>query len=175
MVCVWMSKGRQKHSLLYYLLGAVWVAALVFLDQRIKTLVTEEFSGGKTSQLIPGILGLGYVENRGMAFGLLQNAQVLFVVLTVIILLFLILAYHAVPEKKRFFPLSAALVLITAGAVGNFIDRIRLGYVVDYLRLEFMEFPLFNLADCFLTWTAVATAVLLLFFYKNEDLKQIHL
>ena len=93
MVFVWMSKEKQKHSFLYYFLGLIWVAALVFLDQRVKLLVTEDFSGGKTLQLIPGILGLGYVENRGMAFGLLQNAQLFFIVLTVIILMVLLLAF----------------------------------------------------------------------------------
>ena len=64
---------------------------------------------------------------------------------------------------------------MTAGAIGNFIDRLRLGYVVDYLKLEFISFPVFNLADCFLTWTAVLLALLFIFYYKNEDLDQIRI
>lgn len=170
-----MAKPRQKHALLYYLAGLLWVLLLVLLDQKTKALAAAELKGGQGKPLLPGILSLGYVENRGMAFGMLEGGRVFFIVLTVLIVAVLVLAYHAIPEEKRFWPLSAGVLFIIAGAVGNFIDRLRLGYVIDYLRLDFMDFPLFNLADCFLTWTAVVLALLLLFFYKNEDFKQIHL
>lgn len=170
-----MAKPKQKHAPLYYVAGLLWVLLLVFLDQKSKALAQAHFQGGGTQTLIPGILGLGYVENRGMAFGLLQGGRVLFIALTVLILVVLALAYHAIPEKKRFWPLSLGVLFISAGAIGNFIDRLRLGYVIDFFRLDFMDFPLFNLADCFLTWTAVILALLLVFFYKNEDFKEIHL
>ena len=170
-----MTGIKQKHAWLYYAAGLVWVLLLVLLDQRAKALAAAELQGGPVRVLIPGVLSLGYVENRGMAFGMLQGGRVLFVILTVIILIVLAAAYHAIPEKKRFWPLSLGVLFIMAGALGNFIDRLRLGYVIDYFQLEFMDFPLFNLADCFLTWTAVIIALLVVFFYKNEDLKQIHL
>lgn len=172
-----MSKkiSLPKHSAWYYCLAPLWVAVLVLLDQRLKTFAAEQVKGSAGSSLIPGVLGLEYVENHGMAFGLLQNARIFFIVLTVLVLGVFVLAYLMIPEKKRFFPLSAGLVFMTAGAIGNFIDRLRLGYVIDYLKLEFMSFPVFNLADCFLTWTAVLMAILLVFFYKQEDLDQIHL
>lgn len=170
-----MTGIKQKHAWLYYAAGLVWVLLLVLLDQRAKALAAAELKGGPVRVLIPGVLSLGYVENRGMAFGMLQGGRVFFVVLTVIILIVLAAAYHAIPEKKRFWPLSLGVLFIIAGALGNFIDRLRLGYVIDYFQLEFMDFPLFNLADCFLTWTAVLIALLMVFFYKNEDLKQIHL
>ena len=166
---------RQKHSLLYYLAGLIWTAALVVLDQKIKAYVVAELKDGSGASLLPGFLRLEYVENRGMAFGLLQDARVFFILVTLIVLVFFLLAYHAIPEKKRFVPLSGALVLLSAGALGNFIDRLTLGYVVDYLKLEFVSFPVFNLADCFLTWTCVALVILLLFVYRNQDLEQIHL
>ena len=170
-----MAKSKQKHAFLYYLAGLLWVLLLVFLDQKSKALAQAQLSGGETQTLIPGVLSLGYVENRGMAFGLLQGGRVLFIVITLLILVVLVLAYHAIPEQKRFWPLSLGVLFIIAGAIGNFIDRLRLGYVIDFFRLDFMDFPLFNLADCYLTWTAVLLAILLVFFYKNEDFKQIHL
>lgn len=164
-----------KHSAIYYILAPVWVLVLVLLDQKLKTLAVAQLKGTAGSSLIPGILGLQYVENHGMAFGLLQNARAFFIIVTVLVLIVFCLLYLAIPEKKRFLPISAGLVFMTAGAVGNFIDRLKLGYVVDYLKLEFISFPVFNLADCFLTWTAVLFALLFIFFYKNEDLEQIHL
>ena len=170
-----MAKFRQKHPWIYYLAGLLWVLLLVYLDQKLKCLVEARFKTGGSQPLISGVLSLGYVENRGMAFGFLQGGRVLFIVLTVLILVILALAYHAIPEKKRFWPLSLGVLFISAGAVGNFIDRLRLGYVIDFFRLDFMDFPLFNLADCFLTWTAVILALLLILFYKNEDFKEIHL
>ena len=126
-----------KHSALYLVLAPVWVAALVLLDQRIKTFAVEQVKGTAGSSLIPGVLGLQYVENHGMAFGLLQNARFFFIVVTVLILILFGLLYLSIPEKKRFVPLSAGLVFMTAGAIGNFIDRLKNGYVVDYFKLEF--------------------------------------
>lgn len=155
--------------------GLIWTAALVVLDQKIKAYAVAELKDGSGASLLPGLLRLEYVENRGMAFGLLQNAGLFFIIVTILVLIFFMLAYHAIPEKKRFVPLSGALVLLSAGALGNFIDRLKLGYVVDYLKLEFISFPVFNLADCYLTWTSVALVILLLFVYKNQDLEQIHL
>lgn len=164
-----------KHSVLYFVLAPIWVAALVLLDQKIKQYAVQQLKGTAGSSLIPGVLGLQYVENHGMAFGMLQNAGLFFITVTVMVLIVFCLLYLAIPEKKRFFPISAGLVFMTAGAIGNFIDRLRLGYVVDYLKLEFISFPVFNLADCFLTWTAVLLALLFIFYYKNEDLEQIRI
>ena len=161
-----------KHSALYYVLAPLWVTALVLLDQRIKRFAVAELKGSAGRSLIPGVLGLTYVENRGMAFGLLQNARLFFEIITVLVLLLFAAIYLA---KKRFLPLSAGVTGMAAGAIGNFIDRLRLSYVIDYLNLEFMNFPVFNLADCFLTWTAVLMAILLIFFYRNEELDQIRL
>ena len=168
-------KKNPKHSLIYYAAGLIWIAALVFMDQRLKGQMTASLQGNGSVGLIPGLLRLTYVENRGMAFGMLQNGRIVFIVVTALVLCLLFLLFYAIPEKKRFYPLTAGVILIIAGAIGNFIDRIRMGYVVDYLDLEFMEFPVFNLADCFVTWTAVVMAILLIFAYKEEDLKQIRL
>jgi len=170
-----MAKASGRHPFLYYLAGLIWIVALVLLDQKIKELVVAQLKGASAVSLVPGVLSLQYVENRGMAFGLLQDARIFFIVSTILVAALLLLAYHAIPENKRFRALSVGIVLILAGAIGNFIDRVRLGYVVDYFRLDFISFPVFNLADCYITWTAVIMAILLVFFYKNEDIQQIHL
>lgn len=148
---------------------------LIAADQFTKYLAVQGLKGAAPSVLIPGILGLSYVENRGMSFGLLQGQRTLFILVTVIICLLLIYLYLKIPETKRFNRISVSLLLIFSGAVGNFIDRVRQGYVVDFLELRFMSFPVFNLADCYISWTAVVLALLLLFYYKDEELKEIRL
>ncbi len=170
-----MADAKRKHSLVYYLTAVVWTTALVLLDLKIKELVVEQLKGRSARSLIPGVLSLEYVENRGMAFGMLQDGRIFFIVTTVLVLIALALAYQAIPEKRRFVPLSAGVILIFSGAVGNLIDRVKNGFVVDYLRLDFIRFPVFNLADCYLTWTAAALALLLVFYYKNEDFREIRL
>ena len=165
----------KNHSLKYKLRGILAPLFMIAADQVTKYLAVLKLKGKTPQELIPGVLGLSYVENRGMSFGLLQGQRWLFVVLTVLICLFLIHVYFCIPEKKRFNALSFSILLIFAGAVGNFIDRVRQGYVVDFLELRFISFPVFNVADCFITWTAVILALILLFYYKDEELKEIRL
>ena len=81
--------------------------------------------------------------------------------------------YIRMPKTKLFLPLRKAAVLILAGAIGNFIDRVRYGYVVDFFYFELIDFPIFNVADICVTVPMVAIIVLLLFVYKDEDLNQI--
>ena len=148
---------------------------LIAADQISKALAVRDLKGAGSKTLIPGVLGLSYVENRGMSFGLLQGQRVLFIALTVLICLFLVWVYLRIPETKRFRPLSGCVLFIFAGAFGNFIDRLGQGYVVDFLELKFMSFPVFNVADCYITWTAVVLLFLLLFYYKEDELKEIRL
>ena len=165
----------KNLSLKTILRGILLPLFLIAADQFTKAAAVRSLKGAQPSELVPGVLGLSYVENRGMSFGLLQGQLVLFIVITVLICLFLAYAYLRIPDKKRFAPLSVCLLFIFAGAVGNFIDRARQGYVVDFLELRFMSFPVFNLADCYITWTAVILALLLIFRYKEEELKEIRL
>ena len=165
----------KEHSLKYYLRGILLPLFLIALDQLTKRLAVRDLKGTGGRELIPGLLGFSYVENRGMSFGLLQGQRVLFIVITVLICLLLVWIYLRIPEKKRFRALSLCVLFIFAGAVGNFIDRARQGYVVDFLELRFISFPVFNVADCYITWTAVILALLLALRYKDEELKEIRL
>lgn len=165
----------KKHSAVYLVSAPLMIAVLTVLDQLSKKWAVESLRGTAGKPFIPGILKFSYVENRGMAFGLMQDARTAFIILTVLTLGLLAFAYLYLPEVKKFRPLSLGLVFIFAGAVGNFIDRVKLGYVVDFLELDFMQFPVFNLADCFVTWTAVILVLLLLFRYKESDLQEIGL
>ena len=132
------------------------IFAGVLLDQWTKHLAVVYLKGQEAVSLIPGVLELKYLENRGAAFGILQGGKVIFLIITPIVLLFV---------------LHILLDCIAVGAVGNLIDRIRLDYVVDFVYIRLIDFPIFNVADMFVSIATVAGAVLLLFgrSYRDED------
>ncbi|HBA97904.1 MAG TPA: hypothetical protein DCZ23_07340 [Lachnospiraceae bacterium] len=91
--------------------------------------------------------------------------------MTVVILTAVIAAYIKIPFTKKYLPMGMVLILIVAGATGNMIDRIVQGYVIDFLYFELIDFPIFNIADCYVVIAAVLGAFLIMFYYKDEDLK----
>ena len=136
----------------------------VALDQIVKALVVANIPLGGTAKLIPGIIRLTYVRNSGAAFSMLEGQRGFFLVLTAV---FLVGVVYCVVKKvfpRAYFPLIA---LITGGAIGNLIDRVVHGYVVDMFELEFMDFAVFNVADLFLTFGAAILLIYALFFDKS--------
>lgn len=141
-----------------------WVAVLVAADQVLKFMVSSsvKFSGDIT--LIPQLLDITYVENRGAAFGMLQNQRWFFVAFAVVMISFFIYLIRRKKMTDKMF--LAASVLIIAGGIGNFIDRITLGYVVDYLKLSFFP-PVCNFADYCISIGAAILLIYVLFFHKD--------
>lgn len=144
---------------------------LIFIDQLTKSIVTNHLSNGNKIIVIPEVFEIFYLENRGAAFGILQGQRVLFFVITIIVLLLLVVFLFRLPYQKKYIPLYIVLLLIFSGAIGNFIDRITKGYVVDFLYFKPINFPLFNLADSYITIACFVLLYLLLFHYKEEELK----
>ncbi|MBR3772193.1 MAG: signal peptidase II [Clostridium sp.] len=154
-----------------YIKGFVWAAILILLDQLSKYWATITLKGNQPIVLWKGIFELRYLENRGMAFGLLQNRIGVFLIVTILILGAIIYYYYRVPNTKRMLPLRITMVVLAAGAVGNMIDRIVNNYVIDFLYFKAINFPIFNVADCYVTISFVSLMVLILFYYKEEELK----
>lgn len=152
-----------------YTIGVIAVLLGVALDQYTKHLAISHLQGNPIS-IIEGVFELRYLENRGAAFGLLQNQQLFFLVIGCITLLFIFYLYIRMPHNRRFVLLRVCMISITAGAVGNMIDRIRFRYVVDFLYFELIDFPIFNVADIFATVATFGLVILLLFYYKEEDI-----
>ncbi|MDK2809143.1 MAG: signal peptidase [Clostridiales bacterium] len=142
---------------------------LIFFDQFTKHLAKNKLMGNDGWDLIPGVFKLQYLENRGAAFGMFQNQLLFLIPVTIIIFLGIIYIYGRIPREKRFLPLEYLCIFISAGAIGNFIDRVLNNYVVDFLYFELINFPIFNVADCYVTISAVLLLVLGLFYYKEED------
>lgn len=146
-----------------YAAGALAVAGA---DQLTKLLVVSAIPLHGHRELLPGVLGLTYVRNTGAAFSALQGMRWLFVL---IFLAFTAAVLYEYFRKPMAFSRAERLCIaaIYGGGLGNLIDRVRLGYVVDMLETEFMNFPVFNLADCFITCGCILLMVRLMFFNRK--------
>ena len=140
--------------------GILLILFLVLLDQGTKYLAIRYLRGSSGISLIDNVLNLRYLENRGMAFGLLQN-KILFVA---IIYLFI-----NAPATVYYRPLLYTAAIVFAGAMGNFIDRVFRGYVVDFIYFSLIDFPTFNVADIYVTCGITVMVFLMFFRYKEEN------
>ena len=149
-----------------YILMVLCVLGITAADQWTKYLVVQNIPLYDHVPAIPGLFRLTYVRNTGAAFSMLQNQQWLFLVIFLVLTAAII--YDFFKKSMPFTKLERWLiVLIYAGGLGNMIDRVRLGYVVDMIELEFMHFPVFNVADCFITCGCILLMVHLIFFNKE--------
>ena len=160
----------MKKKFLPSIISIVTVALLIWLDQWTKVLAVRHLKDAPAIELIPGVFELAYVGNRGAAFGMMQNQQTFFLIMTVIVLVGIAWLYIRMPFERRYLPLRACFTAFVAGAIGNLIDRLNFGYVVDFFYFRLIDFPVFNVADCYVTVTVILFAVLLLFCYKEEEL-----
>jgi signal peptidase II len=129
--------------------------------------------GQKDIILIPKVLQLHYLENTGAAFSLLEGKQNIFAVVTPLLLLALIYVLYKMPREKKYLYLDYIIVFLIAGAIGNHIDRVINNYVVDFIFFSLINFPVFNIADCYVTVSVIVLLILVLFYYKDEDFEEI--
>lgn len=158
--------GKPKSVLM----GVIGFIILVLADQWTKKMAVLRLKDQDPIVLIKNVFELYYLENRGAAFGIFQGKRFAFLIITVVILLVLAYCFWNIPYTAKYMSLRCIIVLIGAGAVGNFIDRMSNGYVVDFFYFKLINFPVFNVADIYVTLSAVFLAILLLFKYKEEDL-----
>lgn len=142
---------------------------LVITDQLTKHLAVVRLKNQAAYNLINGILEFNYLENRGAAFGVLQNQKYFFVFVALIFIGVIVFVLIKVPTQKKYYSLNILLVMIAAGAVGNMIDRVRYDYVVDFIYLVCIQFPIFNAADIYVTTATVILVFQILFVYKTND------
>lgn len=158
---------KKKLLLFLDLLG---ICALIALDQYTKYLAVIHLKDKPAYNIINGVLELNYLENKGAAFGMLQNQKAFFIFVAVVTLSVIGYVLFKVPDRKKYGILHLLLSLIAAGAIGNMIDRIRFDYVVDFIYFVLINFPIFNVADIYVTVSTVVLVFLLLFVYKENDL-----
>lgn len=167
-------KNKKLSPLAVYLVCAAAMILLFAADQYTKSLAVQHLKDQPSIELIPGVLELSYLENRGMAFGLLQNQYWLFAVMTILFLLVMAAAFYKLPKTRHFVPLFAVLTVLTAGAIGNFYDRFLHHYVVDFIYVSLINFPVFNVADIYVTVSVAVFLLLYLLYYKDEDFAFLH-
>lgn len=163
----------KSERIKYYVCAVLAVIAGILFDQYTKFLAIEHLKGQQPFVLIKNVFELNYLENRGAAFGMLQNQKGFFIFSLILIIAAVLYLYVKLPLGKRFLPLHICSILIVAGAVGNMIDRLRLGYVVDFFYFKLIDFPIFNVADIFVVVSVILLAILVLFVYKDEEINGI--
>ena len=156
-----MSK-KYVRFLFFCLFAAVIVAA----DQWTKWLVVKKIPLYSHVKAIPGLFYLTYVQNTGAAFSSFDGMQWLFVLVFVVLTVAVIWEYFKKPMPFSCFE-RWCIAAVYGGGLGNMIDRVRLGYVVDMIATDFMKFPVFNVADCFITCGCIAMMVSLVFFNRR--------
>lgn len=143
---------------------------LIGLDQWVKWWIVNDLSLGETKNLIPGVLSLNHIRNTGAAWSMLEGKMWLFAIITIIAII-VIVTLMIKNQRKGSRWLMIGLSLILAGAIGNFIDRVRLGYVVDMFQTDFMNFPIFNVADITLVCGVVCILIYIILDEKEQGEK----
>ena len=149
-----------------YIFMVIFAVLAVVADQVTKYLTVANIELGGALPAIPGLFDFTYVQNTGAAWSSFEGQHWLFALIFVAFAAFL--AWDFAKNRMGFKPFERwCLVAVFAGGLGNMIDRLRLGYVVDMIRLQFMDFPVFNVADCFISCGCIALIVHLLLFNKE--------
>lgn len=158
-----MRKQRIRKDIVFVLL-------LIGIDYVTKQLAVRCLKGQESIVLIRGVLELEYLENFGAAFSSLMGRRVLLIVITAAVIVLLIWKLLLLPDEKHYFRMRFSILLLLGGALGNFIDRVISGYVVDFIYFVPIDFPKFNFADICVTCGVILLGLLLFFYYEEKDL-----
>ena len=143
----------------------ILIIALIVIDQITKLLTLNYLLPVNSVEIIKNILSFTYVENRGAAFGIMQNSRIIFLIFTVILIGAIIIYTIKTKPQNKLYLVSTSLII--AGGMGNFIDRLFRGYVVDMIEVTFIEYPVFNFADICVVIGAILFCIYM-FFDKSE-------
>ncbi len=161
----------MKDKLKQILIPLFAVTLLTSIDQITKLVARNSLEDGPVA-LIEGVFEFSLVFNTGVAWGMFDNMTVVINILAILIMAFVAFLYFKMPvENKRLRALKILMIFIFAGALGNCIDRFMMSAVTDFLYFELINFPVFNVADCYVTVSGILIAILLIFYYKEEDFK----
>lgn len=181
----------QKKNRSVMIKSTIIVALLILIDQITKIFASNGLKNTPGITIINGVFELKYLENQSAAFSLdpisllykifhityfdthpqvfLNCKMAFFIILTVAVLVIIALLYQRIPWNRRFLPLNVILIGFFAGAIGNLIDRIVHNYVIDFFYFSLINFPIFNVADIYVTLSAIVLIIVVFFYYKEED------
>lgn len=151
-----------------YLKAFICVLVLTAVDQWSKYMVLVYVKPVGSIPLIDNILSLTYHENRGAVWGIMQGQIPILIVTTLFIFGAVLWIYIRIPDVKKYGWLRLVAVLVLAGAIGNFIDRVFRHYVVDFIYFELINFPIFNVADMYVVAASFLLIITVIFVYKDD-------
>lgn len=154
-----------------YLLAILSFVILVLIDQASKLYITSNLKLHDAIIVIDGVFEIHYIQNRGAAWGMFENQQLLFMISTIVACILGVIFFVKCVNANKLKGLQVCIVMILSGAIGNFIDRITVQYVIDFLYFKLIDFPVFNIADCYVTIGFFITIILILIVYKEDDLE----
>lgn len=155
-----------EKRVLMFVISLVIAAAIVAADQLIKLAVVDKIALYDSKEFIPKILSLTHIRNSGAAWSIMEGKTWFLIGLPIIVIAFALWFMYKYRHASKFALASIAMVL--GGGIGNLIDRIRLHEVVDYLKLEFFNFPIFNFADICVVVGAILFCIYMLFFDESD-------
>lgn len=158
--------GKKSYTLL---LGGLGLILLTVLDQLSKYAACIFLKDCRSIEVIPGVFEFYYLENRGAAFGMLRNHQGFFILIAGLILAAAVFVYCRIPIQQKHLPLRLVCIMVSAGALGNMLDRLLHNYVIDFLYFSLIDFPVFNVADCYVCIGIGALLILMFTCYKDES------
>lgn len=165
-----MNSKKSHTKIKITIISIVLAAILIVFDQFTKWLAITRLKGQEAFVLIEGVFELDYLENRGVAFGMFQNQRWPILIFGVFFMIAIIFIIYRLPEGKKYNILQILLVCIVAGGIGNMIDRFFLGYVVDFFSFVLINYPIFNVADCYVVCATIGLFIMFLFVFKDEEL-----
>ena len=159
----------KKQSYVHWITSLILLILFIALDQLTKQFAVHVLKGSGDIILIPGVLQLHYLENTGAAFSLLEGHLSVFYITTPLLLILLVYLLLRTPCKRPYLSLRIVYLFLIAGALGNFIDRLAYHYVIDFIYFSLIDFPVFNVADIYVTCSVAVLFYLILFRFKDLD------
>lgn len=153
-----------------YIMDAIILIVLGAIDRLTKLYAVKALKDHPSRSVINGILEFHFLDNTGASFGLLKNEKAFFILISAIILMVIVYLFIRMPGKRKYIKAHIALSLIATGCAGNTLDRILYSYVVDFIYFNSINFPVFNVADIYISVATVMIIFFLFFCYKEDDL-----
>lgn len=164
-----MKNMLYKSKKKYYIFFLIYIILLILLDQWTKQIAREALSSGNVV-LIPGVLELQLLFNTGAAFSILNGKSLVFFILTPLVAALVTYFFLRLPFERKYLRMAFCLSTLFAGAIGNYIDRVAFHKVTDFIYFSLINFPVFNVADIYVTLSVIFLLIFLIFGMSDEDL-----
>ena len=163
----------KEKNIKIMLIPIIIIALLTSLDQFTKFIIKSKFMLYESKEVIKNVFAITYIQNKGAAWGVMQGKRIFFLILTVFVILGCFWILYNIIGNHKYIMLTVCVIFLISGAVGNMIDRFKLGYVVDFFDFKLIDFPVFNVADIYVTVSMFLILFLMIFKYKEEDFDEI--